>query len=54
MFGLSGYLAGWSQLFISPVTLTIVAGILSASSGVFWFARQHENVKVDSKMADAT
>jgi hypothetical protein len=53
MFGLSGYLAGWSQLFISPVTLTIIAGILSASSGVFWFARQRENVNIESLPAGA-
>jgi MFS family permease len=40
MFGLSSYLASEAMFYISPVTLTIISGILSASSGVVWFLRE--------------
>lgn len=39
MFSLSGYLAGISIYHISPQTLTIISGVLSASAGVLWFLR---------------
>jgi hypothetical protein len=40
MFGLSSYAASEAMFYISPMTLTIVSGILSASSGVVWFLRE--------------
>jgi hypothetical protein len=40
MFSLSGYFAGLSQYYISPETLTIISGVLSASAGVLWFMRR--------------
>ncbi|MEP7212887.1 MAG: MFS transporter [Acidobacteriota bacterium] len=40
MFGLSSYFASEAMFYISPITLTIVSGILSASSGVVWFLRE--------------
>ena len=40
MFGLSSYVASEAMFYITPQTLTIVSGILSASSGVVWFWRE--------------
>ncbi|HYJ91466.1 MAG TPA: MFS transporter [Pyrinomonadaceae bacterium] len=40
MFGLSSYFAGLAMDFITPQTLTIVSGVLSAASGIIWFIRQ--------------
>ena len=39
MFGLSSYFAGDLMYYISPQTLTIISGLLSAVAGVVWFAR---------------
>jgi MFS family permease len=39
VFGLSTYLASLAMYGISPQTLTIISGILSASAGVVWFMR---------------
>jgi MFS family permease len=39
MFSLSSYFASLAIYGISPQTLTIISGILSASSGVVWFLR---------------
>ena len=39
MFGLSSYFASEAMYYISPMTLTVISGILSASSGVVWFWR---------------
>lgn len=39
VFGASSYLASEAMLYISPQTLTIVSGLLSAASGVVWFIR---------------
>lgn len=39
MFSLSGYLAGISIYQITPQTLAIISGLLSASAGVLWFLR---------------
>lgn len=39
MFGLSSYFASLAIYGISPQTLTIISGILSASAGVVWFLR---------------
>ena len=40
MFGLSSYVASEAMYYISPVTLTVISGVLSASSGVVWFFRE--------------
>jgi hypothetical protein len=40
MFGVSSLIAGESMVYISPQTLTIVSGVLSAFSGLIWFIRQ--------------
>ncbi|MBA3350820.1 MAG: hypothetical protein H0U23_00030, partial [Blastocatellia bacterium] len=39
VFGLSSYLASEAMFYISPQTLTVISGILSAVSGVLWFFR---------------
>ena len=40
MFGLSSLAAGEAMYYISPQTLTIVSGVLSALSGLIWFIRE--------------
>jgi hypothetical protein len=40
MFGLSSLAAGEAMYYISPQTLTIISGILSAFSGLVWFIRE--------------
>jgi len=53
IFGLSSYFSAELMYHISPQTLTIVSGILSASAGVLWFIRQGESSKIeiqDSKL----
>jgi len=40
MFGLSSLFAGVAMFYITPQTLTIVSGVLSAFSGLIWFIRQ--------------
>jgi MFS family permease len=42
MFGLSSYVAGVIMYFISPETLTVISGLLSASAGVVWFVRERK------------
>lgn len=39
VFGLSSYASGAAMFYISPMTLTIISGILSAGAGVLWFIR---------------
>jgi MFS family permease len=38
IWSLSTSMAGWSLRAITPRTLTVIAGLLSATSGVFWLA----------------
>ena len=40
VFGLSSYFASDAMYYISPQTLTIISGVLSAAAGIFWFVRQ--------------
>lgn len=40
MFGLSSFAAGGAMYYISPQTLTVISGVLSAASGIIWFIRQ--------------
>lgn len=39
VFGAFSYLSGVAMFYITPMTLTIISGILSALAGVVWFAR---------------
>lgn len=52
MFGLSSYFAAEAMYYISPLTLTVISGILSASSGVVWFWRNRHRANVAA--AEAT
>ncbi|MGI8812061.1 MAG: MFS transporter [Pyrinomonadaceae bacterium] len=50
MFGLSSYLASEAMYYISPIALTVISGILSASSGVVWLVRERPaitNAEID-------
>ena len=40
MFGLSSYVASGMMFYITPQTLTIISGVLSALAGVVWFMRE--------------
>jgi hypothetical protein len=51
MFGISSYVASEGMLYITPQTLTIISGILSASSGVVWFLRHRREDFVASSTA---
>ncbi|MFL6468235.1 MAG: MFS transporter [Pyrinomonadaceae bacterium] len=39
VFGSFSYLSGYAMYYITPMTLTIISGILSAFAGVAWFSR---------------
>ncbi|MBP6004189.1 MAG: MFS transporter [Pyrinomonadaceae bacterium] len=40
VFGISSFAAGEAMYYISPQTLTVISGVLSALAGVVWFIRQ--------------
>lgn len=40
IFGLSSYFSADAMYYISPQTLTVISGILSAAAGILWFYRQ--------------
>ncbi|MEQ1604908.1 MAG: MFS transporter [Pyrinomonadaceae bacterium] len=40
MFGLSSYVASGMMYYITPQTLTIISGVLSALAGIVWFLRE--------------
>jgi MFS family permease len=40
VFGLSSYISGGLMYYITPQTLTLFSGLLSAMAGVVWFIRQ--------------
>lgn len=40
VFGLMSYLASGLMVYMSPQTLTIISGLLSAMAGVVWFVRE--------------
>lgn len=53
VFGLSSYFASEAMYYISPQTLTIISGILSAGAGVVWFIRQGTtNTKLDAAVLE--
>lgn len=47
IFGLSSYFASDLMYYISPEILTVVSGILSASSGAVWFVRMKRDKNND-------
>jgi MFS family permease len=47
IFGLSSYAASLAMYRITPESLTIISGILSASAGVLWFIRQSEDSRLE-------
>ena len=51
MFGISSYVASEAMFYITPQTLTLISGILSASSGVVWFLRHRREDFVASSAA---
>ena len=63
MFGTFSYLSGVAMYYITPMTLTVISGVLSAFAGVVWFARHSgdqftlgmrssENMRVDDQEAE--
>lgn len=40
VFGLSSYIAGGMMYYITPQTLTVISGLLSALAGIVWFVRE--------------
>jgi hypothetical protein len=52
MFSLSSYFASLAIYGISPQTLTIISGILSASSGIVWFMRSSKFQVPSSKLEE--
>lgn len=57
IFGLSSYAASLAMYKITPETLTIISGLLSASAGVVWFVRlkrrQAINFQTGENLSDA-
>ncbi len=53
MFGLSSYVASEMMFYITPQTLTIISGILSALAGVVWFLRKSSMVPTNLTMREA-
>ena len=43
VFGISSYVSAELMYYMSPMTLTIISGILSGSAGVVWFIREGQN-----------
>jgi MFS family permease len=43
VFGVSSYAAAALMFYISPMTLTVISGILSASAGIVWYIRHRED-----------
>ncbi len=52
IFGLSSYFSAELMYYISPQTLTIVSGILSASAGAVWFVRQKQYAKLKIQISE--
>ena len=45
MFSLSSYVASEMMFYITPQTLTVISGVLSALAGIVWFLRQGKSEK---------
>ncbi|MBX3289430.1 MAG: MFS transporter [Acidobacteria bacterium] len=55
MFGISSYVAAAMMYLISPMTLTIISGIISALAGIVWFLRHTDSdFKPDEQGASGT
>ncbi len=52
IFGLSSYFSAELMYYISPQTLLVVSGILSASAGAVWFVRQKQYSKLETQSAE--
>lgn len=39
-FGLATYISGELMYYMSPMTLTVISGLISGAAGVVWYARQ--------------
>jgi len=50
VFGISSYVSAELMYLMSPMTLTVISGILSGSAGALWFIRQGTN---NEKLAEA-
>ncbi len=54
VFGLSSYVSSVAMLYISPMMLTVISGILSGMAGVVWFARHRgESFNLGMRERDA-
>lgn len=54
VFGASSYFASEAMFYITPQTLTIISGLLSAASGVVWFVRHRgEDFTADMREREA-
>ncbi len=42
VFGVSSYVSAAMMFYITPMTLTIISGVLSASAGIVWYLRQSD------------
>lgn len=48
MFGISSYVSAILMFYITPMTLTIASGLLSAGAGIVWFLRhRNEDFKIN-------
>jgi MFS family permease len=48
MFGLSSYLGSELMFYMTPQTLTLISGVLSALAGVVWFLREKKPAEIAS------
>jgi MFS family permease len=46
VFGLSSFVASEAMYYITPQTLTVISGILSALAGIVWFVRERKRPDV--------
>jgi MFS family permease len=55
VFGLSSYFSADAMYYISPQTLTVISGILSAAAGILWFYRQGmTNARLSAELVHGT
>ncbi len=43
IFGISSYVSAALMFYITPMTLTVLSGIISGSAGILWFMRQKDD-----------
>jgi hypothetical protein len=49
MFGHSSYISTGMMFYITPQTLTIISGVLSALAGIVWFLRENRSEPDDAQ-----